>query len=225
MKYVDKITINAMCTDDKWFDNTLKAVLLSKRSSGIKNAQILSTKFFSHPEISCIMIESIHNQQEYNNFMVKEFYKYLSTDFLLNIHDDGFIINPNLWTDTFLEYDYIGALWGVGNHYPYVVTSTDRCGNGGFSLRSKKFLEVAHKYCPVIQFIPEDALCCRVKRDIFIKNGIKYAPDELAVQFSIEDTNIPECHGKSHHRYQTLNSFGFHMKNSDACRLLQNVEI
>ena len=167
MSYTDQITINGICTDTKWLSNTLKAVLLSKKSTGIKKAQILSTKPFYHNEVSCILINNIESYAEYNAFWIKKINNYLSTDFLLNIHDDGFVINPDAWTDEFLEYDYIGALWPVGLHHP-TVTSFDRCGNGGFSLRSKKFLEISQKYCPVLPNIPEDALCCRIKRHIFL---------------------------------------------------------
>ena len=173
MNYTDQITINALCTNDRWFNNTLKAVLFSKRSTGIKNAQILSSKPFEHPEVSCILIDKIDSLEEYNEFMVKKYNDYLFTDFLLNIHDDGFVINPEVWTNDFLSYDYIGALWGVGHHQP-PVTEYDRCGNGGFSLRSKKFLEVAQKYCTIMPNTPEDVLCCRIHRNIFIySNGRK----------------------------------------------------
>jgi|694.fasta_scaffold71305_2 hypothetical protein len=224
MNYTDQITINALCTNDRWFNNTLKAVLFSKRSTGIKNAQILSSKPFEHPEVSCILIDKIDSLEEYNEFMVKKYNDYLFTDFLLNIHDDGFVINPEVWTNDFLSYDYIGALWGVGHHQP-PVTEYDRCGNGGFSLRSKKFLEVAQKYCTIMPNTPEDVLCCRIHRNIFIYNNIKYAPNELAVKFSVEDTSIPECQGQSHMNYKTITSFGFHMKNSSACTLLESVKI
>ena len=45
----------------------------------------------------------------YSKFILHELYKYINTEFCLIIHDDGFIINPHLWSDSFLEYDYIGA--------------------------------------------------------------------------------------------------------------------
>ena len=56
----------------------------------------------------------------------------IKTEFMLGIHDDGFVINPNLWTDQFLKYDYIGAPWS--HTIPYYGQKY-RVGNGGFSLR------------------------------------------------------------------------------------------
>ena len=34
-------------------------------------------------------------------------------DFVMVIQEDGYIVNPNLWDDEFLEYDYIGAPWPI----------------------------------------------------------------------------------------------------------------
>ena len=47
----------------------------------------------------------------YSKFMLQDLYKFVDTKFCLVIQSDGFVINPNLWTNQFLEYDYIGAPW------------------------------------------------------------------------------------------------------------------
>ena len=56
---------------------------------------------------------------------------YFDTDYVLTFQSDGFILNPDAWTDEFFNYDYIGAPWGDNR---YAV------GNGGFSFRSKKLM-------------------------------------------------------------------------------------
>lgn len=133
----------------------------------------------------------------YSKFILHDLNKYIDTDFCLITHDDGFIINPHLWTDDFLKYDYIGAPWR--SHYPHA-----RVGNGGFSLRSKKFLQL----CEHIPWngMHEDALCCIFYKNFFIANDCKYAPIDVAMRFSLE-SKIPECED-----YNLEKSFGFHGK-------------
>jgi hypothetical protein len=123
-------------------------------------------------------------------FMFKEIKRYIDTDFCLSIHDDGFIINPDLWTDEFQQYDYIGAPWQEG----YV-------GNGGFALRSKLFIDV----CQEVPWNGEhdDWHACVTHRDYFIERGCKFAPIDLAVKFSLEG----EIAG---YEFNLNNCFGFH---------------
>jgi hypothetical protein len=122
--------------------------------------------------------------------MLKQINQYIDTDFCLSIHDDGFVINPHLWQEKFLEYDYIGAPWAEG----FV-------GNGGFTLRSKLFMSV----CQEIPWNGEhdDWHACVTHRDYFISRGCKYAPMDLAVTFSLEGM-IPG------YDYNLDNCFGFH---------------
>ena len=123
-------------------------------------------------------------------FMLKQIKQYIDTDFCLSVHDDGFVINPQLWQDEFLKYDYIGAPWAQG----YV-------GNGGFTLRSKLFMDI----CQEIPWNGEhdDWHTCVTHRDHFISRGCKFAPMDLAVQFSLEGM-IPG------YPYNLDNCFGFH---------------
>ena len=89
----------------------------------------------------------------------------------------------------------IGAAWPDG----YYV---NRVGNGGFSLRSKKFLDACIDIFKDEDIMDnEDLLICVLRYEDFIKRGIKYAPVNLAVKFSIEDL-IPEI--------TSMHTFGFH---------------
>lgn len=67
---------------------------------------------------------------------------YVDTDYCLIIHDDGFIVNPHLWTDDFLKYDYIGAPWylGINRGLTWLQDRHNLVGNGGFCIRSKKLM-------------------------------------------------------------------------------------
>jgi len=157
---------------------------------------------FNRDNLEIIPIQPL-SQKDYNRFCVQDILNYVNTEFVLIFQTDGFILNPHLWEDNFLKYDYIGAPW------PDNINS--RIGNGGFSLRSKKFLEVTSKleYVDGIglsggEATPEDYLICRYNYNYLIKNNIIFAPIELAIKFSFEQ-DIPEFPNWNHNM-----SFGFH---------------
>ena len=151
----------------------------------------------------CYFENRINNLIDYNKFMIEDLDSIIKTDFVMTVQSDGFIINPNLWQNKFLEYDYIGAPWpwhGV-------------CGNGGFSLRSKKFLQTSSKlkyisYHEEYGICPEDNFMCLAKynREFFLKEGVKFAEPNIAIQFSFEHPI------SSSHNQGPDSSFGFHGK-------------
>ena len=116
----------------------------------------------------------------YNRFVSQNLPKYCNTDFLILIQWDGYILDPNAWRDEFLEYDYIGAVW------PWHLTN--RVGNGGFCIRSKKFMEAvaAMNFPPLEEFYSDDVNPCRVWRKELEGKGIRFAPEDLANKFAYE---------------------------------------
>lgn len=159
------------------------------------------TLFFSNEirsnDINVIDIPNIIGKKEgfsYSNFCLKELPKYIKTDFCLVVQHDGFIINPDMWSDRFMEYDYIGA--------PWPDNFVNRVGNGGFSLRSKKFLQACLDIFENEDILEhEDLLACVYRYEEFSKRGVKFAPVDLAIEFSIEHI-VPEL--------KSMKSFGFH---------------
>lgn len=125
-----------------------------------------------------VTIPRIKSTIEYSEFCIKEMWKYVQTDYALVFQYDGFILNPSAWTNEFLKYDYIGGLWyHMGNI---------KVGNGGFSLRSKHLLNLIAKNYEKIgePFHPEDRWICKYARPFLEKEGIKFAPEEIASHFS-----------------------------------------
>lgn len=127
----------------------------------------------------------------FSEFTFLKLWKYIETSHCLLVHHDGFVVRPDLWKDSFLEYDYIAAPW------PYSDTSyiTDygehvRVGNGGFCLRTKKMLEMPTKLGLKLEhrqgFYNDDGNFCVYHRKTFLDNGIKYAPVEIAAEFATE---------------------------------------
>ena len=145
-----------------------------------------------------------------NQFAIKELPNYLSEDYMLSIHDDGFVINPHLYNPIFLEYDYIGAPWP---EFPWC--KTNRVGNGGFVLKSKKFY-MLEQTLNVTNIGHNDVLVTNIYYDYFTSNGCKYAPLDIAYKFSIE-LPIPE------YIYDLTNSFGFHGLHTEDARNYVNM--
>ncbi len=149
----------------------------------------------------CRQLRSI---DAYNWFMVFELAKYIETDFALVIQHDGYVRNPDKWTNDFLNYDYLGAPWPANTFFDQSGTEV-RVGNGGFSLRSKRLLGAFTALqlsfdADVTSFPSEDSVICVQHRKELEAYGIKFAPVELAASFSREfdyDANDPS-------------SFGFH---------------
>ena len=144
----------------------------------------------THPEITHIPIARLPCANAYSRFMQEQLIDHVETSHCLIVQWDGFILDPARWSPLFLEFDYIGASW------PQFDDDHD-VGNGGFSLRSRRLLEA----CRDANFVPghpEDVAICRTNRTLLEDRGMRFAPRELADQFSVERAGDPS------------RSFGFH---------------
>lgn len=135
-------------------------------------------------------------REDYSRFCIQDMAKHIKKSHALIIHPDGFIQNPKAWDNSWLEYDYIGA--------PWVFYKEHMVGNGGFSLRSKRLLDILAR-TELTNFHPEDSVICRDLRPWLEKKfNIRFAPVEVAKLFSIEgygvDPNLNRYDGE----------FGFH---------------
>jgi len=171
---------------------------------------------------------------EYNKFCIKNLNEYVNTDFVLLIQSDGFVINPDKWDSEFLNYDYLGAPWGMNNlsynipKFPIILEEclknkkVNQIGNGGFTLRSKLLLEhISTMYKPEHNGLPEDALICNLYRTVLQNAGLKFTNNiDFAATFSCEATVVD---GKI---YSSDNSFGFHCDEThpDKVKLLDTIE-
>ena len=209
-------------TDD--LSGTLNAVYTSMKGINFGNVKIITTKEHIKNNSSLTnenfifeeSIVDIKNYKDYNHYVIYNLHNHVNTSHCLLVQPDGFVLFPEKWDNSWLEYDYIGAPWAyVEDAYIDPFGNHHRVGNGGFSLRSRKFLEVPTKvevpwetnnsnfyWMPegVINY-HEDGNVCVHNRHIFIEQGCKYAPVEVAVRFS-QETRVPECDG--------IIPFGFH---------------
>lgn len=130
-----------------------------------------------------IKVEHVGSIDGYSEFMLKKVNSYVDTEFVLIFQYDGFILSAKNWKDEFLNYDYIGTPWiGYYKEKPEHIV-----GNGGFTLRSKKLLDILANDENIKVGPPEDAAISRDYRDYLESKGIKYAPVEVAGLFAIPD--------------------------------------
>ena len=194
-----------LCTVSSiYIEQHLRALRYSSQYFKFGQTKFISDKEINEHGIEWVKSPEIKSQQDYSFFMVNNLFQYINTDFVLIVQADGFIINPHKWTDIFLEYDYIGAPWP--NEPQWGFTGDTRVGNGGFSLRSKKLIEL-----PVqlnfknrtmdVDTWHEDAFYCIHNRNLLESYGCKFSPLEIAKHFSheIHETDL-----------ENIEPFGFH---------------
>lgn len=129
--------------------------------------------------IEVIKIPSISSKDEYSQFILKEVWKFIDTEFVLVTQHDSWVLNADSFDDGLYRVDYAGALWletdGLAN------------GNGGFSWRSKKLMNIVGNDPFVSATTPEDVALCRVYRNYLeTKYGLVWATDELCEKFAFE---------------------------------------
>ncbi|MFL6727080.1 MAG: DUF5672 family protein [Sphingomicrobium sp.] len=164
------------------------------------------------PAIIWRRIAKLGSRRDYSRFMLRELADHVATGHALCIQWDGFVLNGAAWEPCFLNYDYIGAVWphfGDGKNV----------GNGGFSLRSRRLLDVC-KNLPFDGSEPEDVVISRLCRDVIEEQGLRFAPEAVARQFAYERTA------------PTGREFGFHgafnlvryLRRGDAARTFSELE-
>lgn len=181
---------------------TIKALQYSMRGIDFGEVTLITHRkpAFLPKEITYQHIDRLDDINKFNYDMVYELYRYVHKDYCLTVHADGFIVNPEMWRDEFLDYDYIGSPWPLPKDdfsYRDIHGEIIRVGNS-VGIRSKRLLEF-----PVKEKIPfeadhgffnEDGFICVKNRHLFTAAGMTYAPLEVAVYFGHEHM-IPEEEG------------------------------
>lgn len=132
------------------------------------------------PGIEVVEIGEITSGADYSRFVLRELPAHIDTPYVLITQWDGFVHEPTAWTDEFLQYDYIGAVWPER-------PAGRNVGNGGFSLRSQKLLR-AGLDARITELHPEDLVLGTTYRGMLeAEHGIRFAPPELARRFAFEN--------------------------------------
>lgn len=184
------LNVTLVCIEFEQHELAHRAIETTLRlSPELKEVLVISDRDF-FPGSRWIKREPTKTFREYNELMLKGVAEHVTDGHAMYVQADSMVHQSNHWHDEFLDYDYIGAVWPN-------EPEGQNVGNGGFSLRSAKFLEACldnevqllEKY----KFIQEDACIGRDFRPYLeTKYHIKYAPTELAQKFSYE---LGQYHG------------------------------
>lgn len=173
---------------------TVRAMKYSMRGIVYGDVVLLTHKkpWYLPEDIRFQQIEKLDNIDKYNHFCVYDLGDYINTDYALIVHHDGFVVNPDKWTDEFLDYDYVGSPWPLpkDNRFHDSKGNIVRVGNG-VGLRSKRIMQYPKKNN--LPWKPnefgntyeDDYICCRYRNQME-DDGIKFAPFELACRFGRE---------------------------------------
>ncbi len=241
------VTVFSFCWGTEHVEKSLRAMLIAmdqvdfKRSVLITDSSKTDLSLFGQAidrhniEVCDMSVDLNSNLQNddanrigFCESFVQQTNKYIFDDFCLNIQHDSTIIDIEKWDNRFLDYDYIGAPWPM-----HIIQASDMVagrideipnvvGNGGFSLRTRAFVEESAKLG--WEHKNEDLNICVFNYDTMTSAGIKFAPPELAAQFSKEH---PTPFGNfNRNMLFSYNSFGFHGEfNSAGMEFIQDYKI
>ena len=150
----------------------------------------------------------LNDIMKYNQYVFKDLGKHVNTSHCLLIQHDSWVLNSNLWSNNWLQWDFCGAPWlWQTNSYITDYDEHIRVGNGGFSLRSKKLLDAPNILGLKLEqrrgYFNEDGNLTVYHRKKLLEHGIKYAPVEIASRFSYENPVLENNFGR-------MKTFGFH---------------
>lgn len=122
----------------------------------------------------------------YMRFFQFESCNNVKTDYVLFIEWDAGICDVSMWSDRFLEFDYLGAPWWYSDSKGQPIDGPENVGNGGFSLRSmrlQRFMKDNQRKYPAIS---DNMMCRDFGHRIIVEGNFKWATVAVANDFAME---------------------------------------
>lgn len=147
------------------------------------------------------LLGSPMSYEGYSDFTMYQLHAYIETEYALIVQHDGWALNAENWRDEWFQYDFIGGLTHAGltednefmrNYTYFGKPNVKIVQNGGFSLRSKRFLQAMTHYGITCQRFNvqmlnnEDIQICCFLRPYLEAVGMRFAPDHESKLFSFE---------------------------------------
>ncbi len=125
--------VTLMLADVVCHDLARLSVEDSMRVADFGDVVLFSDKPLGIPDVRWVQVPKWGSSKVYSKWLWSDLAQYLTTSHFLHTQWDAWITNPEMWTDEFLEYDYIGAPWWTppGNY---------NVGNG-IGLRSTRLMQ------------------------------------------------------------------------------------
>ena len=192
--YLEKVTLVSLSSIK--IHETIRAMEYS-----MKRIRFADSILFTHElpnelpnSIRFVAVPKMKDVDDYNRIMLFELFKYIHTEYVLVIQWDGYVVNPDMWDQNFLDYDYIGAPWPSELDFRDANGRLCRVGNG-VSLRSYRIMEYPDKAgLSWHTGENEDTFLCCIHRVEIEEAGMTIAPLDVACKFSHERP-IPEIIG------------------------------
>ena len=131
----------------------------------------------------------------YSDFCIRHLHEYFETSHCLIVQHDGWICNGSKWQDSFLDFDFVGCIANWSE-----PSMTGKGGCGGFSLRSRRLMELASRIA--VNTHPEDVVLSRAKphgqREDFEAAGMVFAPNSVQRLWGFDNDRYTGEFG--HHR-------------------------
>jgi hypothetical protein len=209
MKKITLVAIDGLGTESIEYENLCYSIKSKFKCLNITEILFITpNKIFKNKFFNIKYLEKSLNYLDLNVLMLQKLSDYSDGEYFLIVQPDGYPLNLELWDNSFLDYDYIGAPWPAGMRW---TGNSPVVGNGGFSIRSKKLYELTKKLQGYEEFhkntlTNEDVMISVVLKDYLKQNNCTIAPVEVARNFSVEiplDDNHSintafGYHGKSH---------------------------
>lgn len=192
-------TVTLVLVDCLNTDSSIKVLEHCKQKVDFGAVKFLTSIPTDYPH--AVKIMPLNSLIAYSIFMLKDFYKYIDTERCLIVQRDGWILNPQSWDESWNLLDFIGPLFMQMN----------RCGSGGFSLRSKKIMQDISAHLPAWDGTQKDAERIQAKLSFYedgeltltqFSKDYKIATLEQAANFSAGGNRNPE--------YFRERPFGYH---------------
>lgn len=196
-------TTTLLCVDCLNADHAIKVIERCKSLVDFAQVKFLTSLPCDYEHR--VEIAPINTLVHYSIFMLKKAHEHITTPHCLVVQRDGWILNPQSWDDSFLQYDYIGPLF---NQF-------DTQGVGGFSFRSRALMHSVSTKFPHWDETPqsteqlqrqagmyEDGVIAVTLKNQLIREGFRYAPNEVAARFAQG--------GNPNNNYYVPHPFGFH---------------
>ena len=101
-------------------EGTIRAVYTSMSGVNYGDIKLVTTKeniekYRNELEPDGITLEEpvmeVKNYNNYNYFVIHKLHEHIDTSHCLLVQPDGFVLFPEKWQNSWLDYDYIGAPW------------------------------------------------------------------------------------------------------------------
>lgn len=156
----------------------LRALGLSASQARFGSVLLLSDAAVVVPGVEVRSIGRLADGAAYSHFVLKRLVEHVATPFVLLVQWDGWVLDGARWEVGFRDFDYIGAPW------PW-QPAWGQVGNGGFSLRSRRLLDMLAEERFVAGH-PEDEMIGGVWRPALEPRGIRFADVGTARRFAVE---------------------------------------